>query len=138
MRCFNVEPLPFSTSMPVVLSNTPAKVRLDAVLACPFPVTVEVEVQDPSSQVLAASVQRLFERSFATQTVRRFVGGRAWTLTLLPLLFAPLVPYQTVGVLLASILAVSGGATLLLLPAIFTVAERFLFRNRSRDAAGEK
>lgn len=56
----------------------------------------------------------------------------------LPLLFAPLVPYQTVGVLLASILAVSGGITLLLLPAIFTVAERFLFRNRSRDAAGEK
>lgn len=56
----------------------------------------------------------------------------------LPLLFAPLVPYQTVGVLLASILAVSGGATLLLLPAILTVAERFLFRSRSRDAAGEK
>jgi len=33
---------------------------------------------------------------------------------------------------------VSGGATLLLLPAILTVAERFLFRSRSRDAAGEK
>lgn len=57
MRCFNVEPLPFSTSMPVVPANAPAKVRLDAVLACPFPVTVEVEVLDPSSQVLAASVQ---------------------------------------------------------------------------------
>ncbi|MCC7398556.1 MAG: MMPL family transporter [Planctomycetes bacterium] len=57
----------------------------------------------------------------------------------LPLLFAPLVPYQTVGVLLASILAVSGGATLLLLPAILAVGERFLFRRtRSQQATTEK
>ena len=55
----------------------------------------------------------------------------------LPLLFAPLVPYQTVGVLLASILAVSGVATLLILPAIIAVAERFLFKKTS-PAATEK
>lgn len=46
----------------------------------------------------------------------------------LPLLFAPLVPYQTVGILLAAILGVSGLATLLLLPAILSVAERVMFR----------
>ncbi|HEB52096.1 MAG TPA: RND transporter, partial [bacterium] len=46
----------------------------------------------------------------------------------LPLLFAPLVPYQTVGFLLAAILAVSGVATLLLLPALVTVLEKALFR----------
>ena len=46
----------------------------------------------------------------------------------LPLLFAPLVPYQTVGFLLAAILGVSGLATLFLLPAMITAAERLLFR----------
>ncbi|MES0371589.1 MAG: MMPL family transporter [Mariprofundaceae bacterium] len=43
-----------------------------------------------------------------------------------PLLFAPLVPYITVGVLLASIMALSWGTTILLLPAlirIFNVGE---------------
>ncbi|MFO7821827.1 MAG: efflux RND transporter permease subunit [Lentisphaeria bacterium] len=45
----------------------------------------------------------------------------------LPLLAAPLVPYQTVGVFLAAILAVSGLATLLLLPALVRLLERFLF-----------
>ncbi|MCA8952081.1 MAG: MMPL family transporter, partial [Planctomycetes bacterium] len=52
----------------------------------------------------------------------------------LPLLFAPLVPYQTVGFLLAAILAVSGVATLLLLPAAITLGERWLFRG-ARSAA---
>ena len=45
----------------------------------------------------------------------------------LPLLAAPLVPYRTVGVFLASILAVSGVATLLLLPALVRLLERRLF-----------
>lgn len=49
----------------------------------------------------------------------------------LPLLFAPLVPYQTVGVLLAAILAVSGVATLLLLPALLALGERWFFRTRT-------
>ncbi|MCA8941185.1 MAG: MMPL family transporter [Planctomycetes bacterium] len=51
----------------------------------------------------------------------------------LPLLFAPLVPYQTVGFLLAAILAVSGVATLLLLPAVITLLERFLFRGETKS-----
>lgn len=46
----------------------------------------------------------------------------------LPLLVAPLVPYRTVGALLATILLVSGLATLGLLPALLKVLEGRLFR----------
>jgi len=46
-----------------------------------------------------------------------------------PLLAAPLRPYNTVGVLLASILLVSGLATLLLLPALMSLFEKTLFRS---------
>ncbi|MCD6365131.1 MAG: MMPL family transporter [Planctomycetes bacterium] len=46
----------------------------------------------------------------------------------LPLLLAPLVPYQTVGILLATILLVSGLATLVLLPAMVRLLEKRLFR----------
>ena len=46
----------------------------------------------------------------------------------LPLLLAPLVPYQTVGLFLATILLVSGVATLLLLPALIRLLEKRLFR----------
>ncbi len=45
----------------------------------------------------------------------------------LPLLFAPLVPYQTVGVLISSILLVAGGVTLVLLPALITMLRKRLF-----------
>jgi predicted RND superfamily exporter protein len=45
-----------------------------------------------------------------------------------PLLLAPLLPYRTVGVLLATILLVSGAATLLLLPALMRLMEKKLFR----------
>ncbi len=45
----------------------------------------------------------------------------------LPLLLAPLVPYQTVGILLATILLVSGVSTLLLLPALIRMLEGRLF-----------
>ncbi|NLF16602.1 MAG: MMPL family transporter [Lentisphaerae bacterium] len=45
----------------------------------------------------------------------------------LPLLAAPLVPYKTVGVFLAAIMAFSGIATLLILPALVTVFESRLF-----------
>lgn len=46
-----------------------------------------------------------------------------------PLLAAPLVPYQTVGVFLASIMFISGVATILILPALITIFEPLLFRN---------
>ncbi len=45
----------------------------------------------------------------------------------LPLLLAPLVPYQTVGMLMAAILLVSGVATLLILPAMVRLLENRLF-----------
>jgi uncharacterized membrane protein YdfJ with MMPL/SSD domain len=45
----------------------------------------------------------------------------------LPLLFAPLVPYRTVGVFIAAILLVAGVASLLILPALIRLLERFLF-----------
>lgn len=45
----------------------------------------------------------------------------------LPLLLATLIPYKTVGVLMAAILLVSGVATLLILPALVRVLEKLLF-----------
>jgi hypothetical protein len=45
-----------------------------------------------------------------------------------PLLFAPLVPYITVGVFLASIMAISALVTLLILPAVMSMAKRFVFK----------
>jgi len=44
-----------------------------------------------------------------------------------PLLFAPLVPYITVGVFLASIMAISALVTLLILPAVMTMGRRLVF-----------
>lgn len=48
----------------------------------------------------------------------------------LPLLAAPLVPYRTVGFFIASILLSAGLATILILPALITVLEKFLFPQR--------
>lgn len=45
-----------------------------------------------------------------------------------PLLAAPLVPYKTVGIFLASIMTISGIATMLILPAGVTVLQKFLFK----------
>ncbi|MCB1682662.1 MAG: MMPL family transporter [Alphaproteobacteria bacterium] len=47
-----------------------------------------------------------------------------------PLLFAPLVPYKTVGFFISAILLFAGIATLLILPAIITVFEQFLFKRK--------
>ncbi|MEP4891987.1 MAG: MMPL family transporter, partial [Aliiglaciecola sp.] len=46
-----------------------------------------------------------------------------------PLLFAPLVPYITVGVFLASIMAISALVTLLILPAVMSLAKTLVFKN---------
>ncbi|MCP4002741.1 MAG: MMPL family transporter [bacterium] len=50
-----------------------------------------------------------------------------------PLLIAPLIPYRTVGVLMASILVISGLATLVILPALVRVGERWLFRDLASE-----
>lgn len=46
-----------------------------------------------------------------------------------PLLFAPLVPYKTVGFFLATIMAVSWIATLFILAALITGLQKRLFKN---------
>jgi predicted RND superfamily exporter protein len=53
-----------------------------------------------------------------------------------PLLVAPLTPYNTVGILLASILLVSGLTTLVLLPALVRVLEKWLFSPRMMQGMG--
>ncbi|MCB2184701.1 MAG: MMPL family transporter [Desulfobulbaceae bacterium] len=45
-----------------------------------------------------------------------------------PLLAAPLVPYKTVGIFLASIMAISGFGTMIILPAAITVLQGRLFK----------
>lgn len=57
-----------------------------------------------------------------------------------PLLAAPLVPYQTVGVFLASIMAISGIGTMFILPAMITLLERQLFKKIpiKKQAKGEQ
>ena len=45
----------------------------------------------------------------------------------LPLLAAPLVPYKTVGVFIAAILITAGAASLLILPSMIALLQRFLF-----------
>ncbi len=51
----------------------------------------------------------------------------------LPLLAAPLVPYQTVGIFIATIILSAGVATLVILPALVTLLQRPLFK---REAQG--
>lgn len=51
-----------------------------------------------------------------------------------PLLLAPLVPYNTVGFFLATIMAVSWAATLLILPALVQIGSKWLFRNVKKEA----
>ena len=46
----------------------------------------------------------------------------------LPLLVAPLVPYQTVGIFIATIILSAGVATLVILPALVTVFRGWLFK----------
>jgi uncharacterized protein len=52
-----------------------------------------------------------------------------------PLLLAPLVPYQTVGIFLASIMFCSGFATLWILPAILTVMKGWVFKKELKAVA---
>lgn len=48
----------------------------------------------------------------------------------LPLLAAPLVPYQTVGIFIAAIILLAGIATLLIMPAIMSLLQRHLFKSK--------
>ncbi|MEN8133466.1 MAG: MMPL family transporter, partial [Pseudomonadota bacterium] len=61
-------------------------------------------------------------------------NGLVISLGFLPLLIAPLVPYQTVGVLIASIMLASSVATLILLPALIRLLEPWLFRDKRQSS----
>lgn len=52
-----------------------------------------------------------------------------------PLFFAPLVPYITVGAFMAAIMALSGVTTLILLPALMSLAGPWLFPEMKRQGA---
>ncbi len=52
----------------------------------------------------------------------------------LPLLLAPLVPYQTVGMLIAAILLLAGIATLVLLPSLIALLQAVLFTGSSKKS----
>ena len=52
-----------------------------------------------------------------------------------PLFFAPLVPYVTVGAFMASIMAISGFSTLVLLPAVLSWSGRWLLRTRPQTVS---
>ena len=51
----------------------------------------------------------------------------------LPLLVGPIVPYKTMGVMLFAIMTLSGVITLLVLPAILTVAEKWFFGKLKKE-----
>ena len=53
----------------------------------------------------------------------------------LPLLLAPLIPYQTVGVFISAILVLAGATTLLALPALITLFENLFFPKRLQKGA---
>lgn len=71
-----------------------------------------------------AAVREMFEEPARAITRNVIVIAVGFT----PLLAAPLVPYQTVGAFLASIMAISGLATMFILPALIRLFERWLFR----------
>jgi predicted RND superfamily exporter protein len=71
-----------------------------------------------------AAIKEMFEepgRAIARNVIVIAVGFT-------PLLAAPLVPYITVGIFLASIMAISGIGTLLILPSLITILQSMLFR----------
>ncbi|MEW9797045.1 efflux RND transporter permease subunit [Alteromonas sp. CYL-A6] len=80
---------------------------------------------------LAATMKAMFGEPATAISRNALVIALGFT----PLLFAPLVPYITVGVFLASIMAVSALVTLLMLPGVMITARAWLFPARQK---GEK
>lgn len=74
-----------------------------------------------------ATLQDMFDEPGRAITRNAIVIAVGFT----PLLFAPLLPYVTVGVLLASIMAISAVVTLILVPAVAAIFQRQLFIRRT-------
>jgi len=80
------------------------------------------------------AARRMFEepaRAIARNTIVISLGFT-------PLLFAPLIPYQTVGIFLASIMLYSGLATLWILPALLTIIGNWIFAKQIRTVSGRQ
>jgi len=76
-----------------------------------------------SSGSVAAAEKQMFEEPARAIARNAIVIAIGFT----PLFFAPLVPYITVGAFMAAIMALSGATTLLLLPALISLAGPWLF-----------
>ena len=76
-----------------------------------------------------AAVGEMFEEPARAITRNVIVVAIGFT----PLLAAPLVPYQTVGIFLASIMAISGFATMFILPSLLAVLEPWFFKKIKRQ-----
>ncbi|MDG1121615.1 MAG: MMPL family transporter [Glaciecola sp.] len=76
------------------------------------------------TQDLQATFTAMFDEPATAITRNALVIALGFT----PLLFAPLVPYITVGIFLASIMAISALVTLLILPAVMTMARGIVFK----------
>jgi hypothetical protein len=76
----------------------------------------------------AATVAAVFGEPARAITRNMIVIGMGF----LPLLVAPLVPYQTVGMFIAAILLTAGVASLLILPSLVTWLEPWLFPQTQR------
>jgi uncharacterized protein len=72
-----------------------------------------------------ASLQAVFQEPARAIIRNLIVIGMGF----LPLLAAPLVPYQTVGIFISAILVLAGISTLLLLPALMTLMSSVLFKS---------
>ncbi len=72
------------------------------------------------------AVAEMFEEPARAITRNTIVISLGFT----PLLLAPLIPYQTVGVFLAAIMLYSGLATMWILPALLTIFQERIFRNK--------
>jgi len=92
---------------------------------------------DYSIHFLVRSRQIAVDYSSWGETIKAVFGEPARAITrnvivigigFMPLLAAPLIPYQTVGVFISAILVLAGAATLLLLPALITIFEKTLFK----------
>jgi predicted RND superfamily exporter protein len=70
------------------------------------------------------TVQAMFKEPARAITRNVIVVGVGF----MPLLAAPLVPYQTVGVFISAILVLAGIATLIILPALIRMLENSLFK----------
>ena len=73
------------------------------------------------------SVKKTFDLMFEEPAIAISRNAIVIALGFTPLLFAPLVPYITVGVFLASIMAISALVTLLILPSVMILGARWVF-----------